>query len=426
MRTDNFDKIAKEENILDRVERAERRGRSVVRRNVRSNRLSNIANEMGEVDYRAVDADGNLRMVMSAYDLFDELAVHAHLAGLDTNQDVTFYISADDGKAYFANGSGYFDLTGLHMSAEVYPSSAYIDWLADDDGSLIGQVVGTYGGALTNSGVLIYGQAHDSGVEGLVHLGANNESGDTKTTFTIDTRGLAVLDLDQGTNTTKGSKSLTIRSLSAETDELDTLLYIQAKSSGTVANGFGPAVAFGIEDSAGNVDTAGYMGVYWTDKTHGSEDAAFKIGLLKTAGGPTLVDALIIDPTAGVTIPFGTTISAGGINVTGNITANNFVNIPSAGDLTIASGVVTATGSRHRVDTQAAAATDDLDTINGGTAGDILILSTVNGARDVTAKDGTGNLLLAGDFVMDTASDTLTLYRLNSTNWVELARSNNA
>src|SRR5688572_28723399 len=119
-------------------------------------------------------------MVMSAVNLFDELGVHAHLAGLDANQDVTFYLSTDDGKAYFANGAGYFDVTGLHMSAEVYPSSSYLDWLADDTGAIIGQMVASYGGALTNSGMLIYGQAHDSGVSGLIQIGAKDHNADAR------------------------------------------------------------------------------------------------------------------------------------------------------------------------------------------------------------------------------------------------------
>lgn len=105
MKTDNFDKIGKEDNILDRVEQAERRARSTTRKHVKSARLSNLANEMGELDFRAVDANGNLRVVMSAYDLFDELGVHAHLAGLNTSGGVEFYLSADDGKVYTGGGA---------------------------------------------------------------------------------------------------------------------------------------------------------------------------------------------------------------------------------------------------------------------------------------------------------------------------------
>jgi len=108
----------------------------------------------------------------------------------------------------------------------------------------------------------------------------------------------------------------------------------------------------------------------------------------------------------------------------GSVSIAKFLRLPTAGELTIAAGVVTAAGSFHTVDTQSDDPTDDLDTINGGTAGNMLIISAADSARTVVAKDGTGNLLLAGDFTMDNASDTLTL-RYDGTNWVELSRSDN-
>lgn len=70
---------------------------------------------------------------------------------------------------------------------------------------------------------------------------------------------------------------------------------------------------------------------------------------------------------------------------------------------TIAGGVITATGSLMIVDTEAAAATDDLDTINGGAEGRILLMRTTNGTRDVTLKHATGNIRLPGstDFTLN-------------------------
>lgn len=93
---------------------------------------------------------------------------------------------------------------------------------------------------------------------------------------------------------------------------------------------------------------------------------------------------------------------------------------------TIASGVLTVTTSRHKVDTQGATATDDLDTISSGTDGQLLILTAVSAARVVTAKDGTGNLKLAGgDFVFTNITDTLMLVKQGS-NFLEISRSTNA
>lgn len=95
------------------------------------------------------------------------------------------------------------------------------------------------------------------------------------------------------------------------------------------------------------------------------------------------------------------------------------------GTLTIAAGVITVVTGNHLVETEGAAASDDLDTISGGAnAGQLLILSAANSARTVVAKDGTGNLRLNGDFAMDNAEDTLTLL-YNGANWLEIARSDN-
>jgi len=81
--------------------------------------------------------------------------------------------------------------------------------------------------------------------------------------------------------------------------------------------------------------------------------------------------------------------------------------------------------SYQRVETQGAAATDDLDSIDGGTEGDLIILTAQNDAHTVVVKDTTGNLRLAGaDMSLDSADDTITLL-YDGTNWLEMARSNN-
>jgi len=108
-----------------------------------------------------------------------------------------------------------------------------------------------------------------------------------------------------------------------------------------------------------------------------------------------------------------------------NITTTGFIGYGTPATLTIATGVVTATGSFHLVDTEASAATDDLDTINGGSDGDVLYLQAANIARTVVVKDGTGNLLMSGDFSLDNTNDILTLIRIGP-NWKETSRSDNA
>lgn len=76
----------------------------------------------------------------------------------------------------------------------------------------------------------------------------------------------------------------------------------------------------------------------------------------------------------------------GGVNMTGALS------LPDAGELTIVSGVVTVNGANHTLDTESDAASDDLNTINGGTDGMRITLSTADDARDVTLVNGTGNI----------------------------------
>ena len=95
-------------------------------------------------------------------------------------------------------------------------------------------------------------------------------------------------------------------------------------------------------------------------------------------------------------------------------------------ELTIASGAITVTQSFHVVDTEADAASDTLDTINGGVDGMILVLMTVANTRDVIIGSG-GNINTAGAFTLDSNADTITLmYSDTLSVWVEIARGDNA
>ena len=109
-----------------------------------------------------------------------------------------------------------------------------------------------------------------------------------------------------------------------------------------------------------------------------------------------------------------------------NISTSGFLSGGTNGtSVTIASGAATATGSYHFIDTESAAASDDLDTVNGGYTGSILVFRLANSSRIVTFKDGTGNLSLKGDFVPRTNADFIMLWKSGST-WFEIARSLNS
>ena len=90
-------------------------------------------------------------------------------------------------------------------------------------------------------------------------------------------------------------------------------------------------------------------------------------------------------------------------------------------ELTIATGAIAVTQLYHRVDTEADAAGDDLDTINGlANDGELLVLHPEDTLRVVTLKHGTGNIYIPGgaDLALDNSSyHVLLIYDAESTNW---------
>jgi hypothetical protein len=109
-----------------------------------------------------------------------------------------------------------------------------------------------------------------------------------------------------------------------------------------------------------------------------------------------------------------------------NINLSDRIGFSADTSTNIASGVITISGNRYSVDTQSSAATDDLDTINGGLPDQLLVLGAYDSARTVVVKDGTGNLKLEGDCSLDNAEDRIVLIaNYDGTVWHEVSRSNN-
>lgn len=100
----------------------------------------------------------------------------------------------------------------------------------------------------------------------------------------------------------------------------------------------------------------------------------------------------------------------------------------AATELIIAGGIVTVVGNHAwrvcSIDTEGGVASDDLTNINGGTAGDILVLQAVNNARTVVCKMG-AYLKLTYDFSLNNTDDKLILICVSSGMWHELSRSSN-
>ena len=82
---------------------------------------------------------------------------------------------------------------------------------------------------------------------------------------------------------------------------------------------------------------------------------------------------------------------------------------------------------RLLIGTEGSAATDDLDTINGGSEGQIIRCQSITSGNDVTIKNGTGNIILRGeDFRLNTAgsSGSHIILRKAGDYWLELGRTN--
>jgi len=97
--------------------------------------------------------------------------------------------------------------------------------------------------------------------------------------------------------------------------------------------------------------------------------------------------------------------------------------------LTIASGSITPTHRYHEIDTEAAAATDDVTIIDAANAvaGDELVLTTVSGARDVQFVDSS-DLRLPANFTLSSPHDTIKFmcFTQASDVWTMLSSSDNA
>lgn len=84
-------------------------------------------------------------------------------------------------------------------------------------------------------------------------------------------------------------------------------------------------------------------------------------------------------------------------------------------------GVTTVNRNWHKL----SGGTRDLLTINGGVAGQRLLLNAATNSDQITLKDGTGNLRLNSDFTTTNSQNYIELI-FDGTNWCELSRSQNS
>jgi hypothetical protein len=191
----------------------------------------------------------------------------------------------------------------------------------------------------------------------------------------------------------------------ALTNTTNATLQVGHNTSGTPAAGFGLVQKFQLESSTTEDQEAADFTITWSDPTHATrtsklEAAAYYAGNRKVGWD--------IEPDSDGT----------------HARTKIYEECHGAfTEKTISTGTITKDRTTHSVDTEADAASDDLDTISGGVEGDILILKIETSSRTVTVKHGTGNILLASatDYTLSLTRHRLGL-QFDGTNWVELFR----
>ncbi|QDT26792.1 hypothetical protein Enr10x_21020 [Gimesia panareensis] len=93
------------------------------------------------------------------------------------------------------------------------------------------------------------------------------------------------------------------------------------------------------------------------------------------------------------------------------------LNLVAGGELTISSGAITITRSLHTVDTEGDAVTDDLHTINGGSAGDVILLGRASTARAVVLKHNAGNIKTPAGTDHELTANGFVLLKHDGSNW---------
>jgi hypothetical protein len=106
-----------------------------------------------------------------------------------------------------------------------------------------------------------------------------------------------------------------------------------------------------------------------------------------------------------------------------NLHINNKLNT-QPNTATISSGAITYTGAYMVVDTEGGASSDTLDTINGGTAGDKLLLRGAASGRNIIISDNTGNIQTNNNtnFTLEATHLDSAEFYYDGSNWVQTAR----
>lgn len=110
-----------------------------------------------------------------------------------------------------------------------------------------------------------------------------------------------------------------------------------------------------------------------------------------------------------------------------SVTILSLIGFGPPSEITISGDAISVTGNNyfrfHTIDTESDAATDDLDTISGGNAGELLLIKPENGSHTVVCKDG-ASLVLGRDFTMDNIADAILFICISLGVWYPLTKYN--
>ena len=225
----------------------------------------------------------------------------------------------------------------------------------------------------------------------------------------------AVNDIENGSTTLT-----TVTSSGAISGASVTATNALTGASAVIGGGYGSTGA--TISSAGVIEANGAI---TTDGALTADSAVIGGGYGST--GCTISNAGAVSANGSLIIG-GTSTLTGAVSCSDDMTVGKFLKLTSS-SAGIVSGAITATTSLIQVDTESTAATDDLDTINGGEAWAIVVLRSISSSRDVTVRHlggGTGNIRLSGgtNYTLSTTSARLTLiYDSGLDAWVEMARN---
>jgi hypothetical protein len=335
-------------------------------------------------------------------------------------------------KTNISEVSGYIDFTDI--TAPGSPNSGlrrvYSKSTGVDSGIFVQNSSGTeLELASTASAAPDFDQAYNNGSDAIVNVDAydidfrltapykfevTNASG-TNNFFSVSTTSI---DID-GALTINGSGTSTTDIHTGSTGALD----IGGSTGGALTLDSGSTVTIGANATnlslASTGVTTAVAGALTVAQTATITGTAILHGVLDANSTSTFAGTATFSSNVGITGAVTTDLT-----VNQDIKGQGFYNLNDT-SATIAGGVITAGSSFMTVDTQGGGATDDLDTINGGTDGDILILQAADSSRTVVVKDGTGNLNLTSDFSLDHVNDKIMLINIGGSTWDEVSRSNN-